>query len=77
MENGYYLPDNYVYKRWNYFYNPMINARLNDLGAGATGADKGYGFANKNLNIFVAGFKYTTKSIQKLKVKVYPSIGIS
>ena len=51
MENGYYLPDNYVYKRWNYFYNPMINARLNDLGANATGADKGYGFANKNLNI--------------------------
>ena len=51
MENGQYLPDNYVYKRWNYFYNPMINARLNDLGAGATGADRGFGFANKNLNI--------------------------
>ena len=20
---GYYMPDNYIYKRWNYFYNPM------------------------------------------------------
>ena len=27
---GRYLPDNYVYKRWNYFYNPMINGRIND-----------------------------------------------
>ena len=25
---GRYLPDNYVYKRWNYFYNPMINGRI-------------------------------------------------
>ena len=27
-----YLPDNYVFKRWNYFYNPMINAEINDVG---------------------------------------------
>lgn len=27
-----YLPDNYVYKRWNYFYNPMIYGRINDTG---------------------------------------------
>ena len=25
---NYYHPDNYAYKRWNYFYNPMINSRL-------------------------------------------------
>ena len=25
-----YLVDNYVYKRWNYFYNPMINGQIND-----------------------------------------------
>ena len=27
-----YLSDNYVYKRWNYFYNPMIYGRINDIG---------------------------------------------
>ena len=27
---GQYLPDNYIYKRWNYFYNPMINGQIND-----------------------------------------------
>ena len=27
---GQFLPDNYVYKRWNYFYNPMINSEIND-----------------------------------------------
>ena len=27
-----YLVDNYVYKRWNYFYNPMINGQINDGG---------------------------------------------
>ena len=46
-----YVSDNYIYKRWNYFYNPMINARLNDHGTGATGANRAFGFANKNLNI--------------------------
>ena len=50
-EVGKYLSDDYIYKRWNYFYNPMINTRLNDCGAGATGANRGFGFANKNLNV--------------------------
>ena len=50
-EDGKYVSDNYIYKRWNYFYNPMINTRLNDHGTGATGANRGFGFANKNLNI--------------------------
>ena len=27
-----YLVDNYVHKRWNYFYNPMINGQINDGG---------------------------------------------
>ena len=26
-----YLPDNYVYKRWNYFYNPMIKWRKSTM----------------------------------------------
>ena len=32
---NYYHPDNYAYKRWNYFYNPMTNSRVNTLGADA------------------------------------------
>ena len=50
-EDGIYVSDNYMYKRWNYSYNPMINTRLNDHGAGATGANRGFGFASQNLNI--------------------------
>jgi hypothetical protein len=29
-EDGKYITDNYIHKRWNYFYNPMINSRFND-----------------------------------------------
>ena len=50
-EDGYYLPDNYVNKRRNYCYNPMMNSRFNDRGVDATGADAGYGFADKDYNI--------------------------
>ena len=28
--NKYYRHDNYIYKRWNYFYSPMINSRTFD-----------------------------------------------
>ena len=28
--NNYYRHDKYIYKRWNYFYNPMINSRIFD-----------------------------------------------
>ena len=49
--DGYYLPDNYVHKRFNYFYNPMINSRFNDRGYNATGDNRGFGFADKNYNI--------------------------
>ena len=42
---GRYLPDNYVYKRWNYFYNPMINGRINDVGDAPTDDNlQGQGF---------------------------------
>lgn len=27
---SYYMPDNYLHKRWNYFYNTMINSEIND-----------------------------------------------
>ena len=46
-----YLPDNYVYKRWNYFYNPMINGRINDSGAANTDALQGKGFQDYGRNL--------------------------
>ena len=46
LDLGRYLPDNYVYKRWNYFYNPMINGRINDTGAADNDNLQGKGFAD-------------------------------
>ena len=52
--NDYYRHDNYIYKRWNYFYNPMINSRIFD-GPNPDGADRerfqGKGFQDKDLNL--------------------------
>eukprot|EP00438_Fugacium_kawagutii_P035295 Skav215243 [mRNA] locus=scaffold811:129577:132292:+ [translate_table: standard] len=48
---GRYLPDNYVYKRWNYFYNPMINKRINNSGLANTDALKGEGFQSWSKNL--------------------------
>ena len=46
-----YLPDNYVFKRWNYFYNPMINGRINDSGLANTDALQGKGFQDYGRNL--------------------------
>ena len=46
-----YLPDNYVYKRWNYFYNNQINARINDAGDAGTADLQGKGFQDYNRNL--------------------------
>ena len=32
LRYGYFRPDNYLHKRWNYFYNTMINSEINDGG---------------------------------------------
>ena len=58
------------------FYNPMINTRLNDHGTGATGANRGFGFANKIL-IFRGRCKCIIKNTQNLNHRVYRNIGIS
>ena len=42
----YFHPDNYAFKRWNYFYNPMINSRINTRG----GID-GEGFQDYTRNL--------------------------
>ena len=49
--DGRYLPDNYVYKRWNYFYNPMINKRINNSGNADTLALQGEGFQSWSKNL--------------------------
>ena len=43
--------DRYIFKKWNYFYNPMINYPAFSNGTGATGNEVGYGYANKNLDL--------------------------
>ncbi len=45
---GFYHPDNYAYKRWNYFYNPMINSRIN---TSADGAVEGQGMQDYTRNL--------------------------
>ena len=46
-----YLLDNYVYKRWNYFYNNQINARINDMNPANTDALQGKGFQDYGRNL--------------------------
>ena len=48
---GRYLPDNYVYKRFNYFYNPAINKRINNSGLANTPALQGEGFQSWSKNL--------------------------
>ena len=45
---GFYHPDNYAYKRWNYCYNPMINSRIN---TSADGAVEGQGMQDYTRNL--------------------------
>ena len=46
-----FLPDNYVYKLWNYFYNPMINQRINDSGEAGAAELQGEGFQSWSKNL--------------------------
>ena len=51
-DTGFFHPDNYAYKRWNYFYNPMINSKINTsadglfLGQGFSGLHQKFELAN-------------------------------
>ena len=47
---GQFLPDNYVHKRWNYFYNPMINSEINDGFDGAVVEGQGFQDFTRNLS---------------------------
>ena len=70
-----YLPDNYVFKRWNYFYNPMINGEINDVGAANTDALQGKGFADHTRQLSwqlqVQSTKYPEFEAQSLSETFY------
>eukprot|EP00438_Fugacium_kawagutii_P002276 Skav227369 [mRNA] locus=scaffold2373:103803:107225:+ [translate_table: standard] len=47
LRYGYFRPDNYLHKRWNYFYNTMINSEINDgMNPGTNPEEVGQGFAD-------------------------------
>ena len=70
-----YLPDNYVHKRWNYFYNPMINGEINDVGAADTDALQGKGFADHTRQLShqmqIQSVKYPEFEAQSLSETFY------
>ena len=71
IEFGKYLPDNYVYKRWNYFYNPMINGRINDVGTAPTAdASTRTRFCRPYYDNYLGRCKFNQLNIQSLKHKV-------
>ena len=71
-----YLVDNYVHKRWNYFYNPMINGQINDGGDPENiPAQAGKGFQDYSRNLSwqmqIANKKYPEFECQSLSEAFY------
>ena len=71
-----YLPNNYVYKKWNYFYNPIIYGRINNIGNTNTNDLQGKGFqdATRSLSwqIQLSNFqKYPEFKVQSLSKIFY------
>ena len=59
----------------NYFHNPMINSRFDDREYGATGDNRGLGFADNNYNISwqvqIANQKYPEFELRSLAEHMY------
>ena len=71
-----YRVDNYVHKRWNYFYNPMINGEINDGGnpeGNPEEAGKGFQDYSRNLSwqMQIATKKYPEFECQSLSEAFY------
>ena len=71
-----YLVDNYIYKRWNYFYNPMINGQINDGGDPENiPAQAGKGFADSSralsYQLQIASKKYPEFEVSSLSEAFY------
>ena len=74
--DGKFFVDNYVHKRYNYFYNPMINSEIND-GPNAQGVatQRGQGFQDYTRNLSwqlqVSNKKYPEFECQSLSEAFY------
>ena len=73
---GYYMPDNYIYKRWNYFYNPMINGEINDGPLADTlPLQQGKGFADNSraltYQLQISNKKFPEFEVQSLSEAFY------
>ena len=73
---GYFRPSNYLHKRYNYLYNPMINSEINDGFDTATNtAIEGKGFQDYSRNLSwqlqVANKKYPEFECQSLSEAFY------
>ena len=71
---GYYTPDNYLHKRWNFFYYTMINGEFNDGPAAASvPLQQGKGFADSTraLSWQIANKKYPEFEAQSLSEAWY------
>ena len=70
---GQFLPDNYVHKRWNYFYNPMTNSEINDGFDGALLEGQGFQDFTRNLSwqIQVGNKKWPEFECQSLAEAFY------
>ena len=70
---GYFRPSNYLYKRYNYLYNPMINSEINDGYDGALVEGKGFQDYSRNLSwqLQVANKKYPEFECQSLSEAFY------
>ena len=71
-----YRPDNYLHKRWNYFYNTMINSEINDgLNPNTVPEEQGQGFADStralSWQLQIGNKKYPEFECQSLSEAFY------
>ena len=75
LRYGYFRPDNYLHKRWNYFYNTMINSEINDGGNPALPEQQGQGFSDStralSWQLQVANKKFPEKECESLSEAWY------
>ena len=76
LRYGYFRPDNYLHKRWNYFYNTMINSEINDGGNPNTNPEEvGQGFSDStralSWQLQVANKKFPEKECESLSEAWY------
>ena len=70
---GQFRPSNYIHKRWNYFYNPMINSEINDGFDGALVPGQGFQDFTRNLSYImqVGNKKFPEFECQSLSEAFY------